>query len=488
MSSREGTRKRSPLKGKGGLVGVLVLVLLAIFLIRDLRNPVREPGENPWIGDFVVMRPEEVTRLEVREGDQVRYAVAKQGDQWRVEQPYQARADKERVESLIGDLLKAPIANEVPRSARDPAPFGLDRPSFEVILTAGRTRKSIRVGKAAPAGAFYAQIEGHRQFFVLDDVQLNALKNQKPEELRDLVMVTADRDSVREIVLQRPSGEIKLERKAPEEWELAAPFRAKAFRYSVSQLLSELASLRADAYVGEVGGDLARYGLDRPRLKVIATDRSGRVALLIGAEAPKERGASAASPPGYYSMREGDTSVYRISNATYTNLDVDTSTLRDRTLLEFERDRVERIVLVNPHGNFELFKRGDDWWIASAGNVRADPERVSQILSTVQGEAAKHIEENPKDLARYGLAQPAIRLTLFLAGGRTQQLNLGSAVPGRDKLYYASITGVNAVFAVNDFVRQDLDLKLDQLKEQAPAPAGNAPNAPASNVPGNRPR
>ena len=63
-----------------------------------------------------------------------------------------------------------------------------------------------------------------------------------------------------------------------------------------------------------------------------------------------------------------------------------------------------------------LEKRGDDWWIASPLNARADKPAVDQLISQLQYAKVKAtVEENPTDadLTRYGLAPPRFEVTAY---------------------------------------------------------------------------
>ncbi|MBI3909411.1 MAG: DUF4340 domain-containing protein [Armatimonadetes bacterium] len=490
MSVNGRPKKQRPLRGKGGLVGVAVLVIIGIWLFLDLRNPVREPGENPHLADLVGLKPEQVTGLEVKDGGKTLFAVTKAREEWRVEQPFQGRADKGKIENLLKGLLDAAINGELPTSEQDPARYGLDKPQVELLLRVGSRQKVIRTGKPGPMGTdLYAQITGYRRFVVIAQSQVNEFKNQKPEDLRDKQILAVDRDSARRIALRTQAGETVLEKKGQDEWELTSPFRAKAGKYEATGLIENLTPLRAQRFVADNPPSLTQYGLDQPALTVTVTDKNGTHTLLFGRQAPAPQGKKTNGAPerGYYCVRSGDATVFLVDGLDYDGLNKDTSQLRDRTLLTFEESRAERMTITNSSGEIELQKRGDEWWLVRPENVKANRDRVVGILSSLRGDASRHVEENPADLNRYGLASPAIRVSVWTSGGQTQQLSLGAKVPGKDLAYYAQTSEAKAVFQVQEFVKRDLDvkpeeLKAEELKKTAAPPAG--PANPSAKSPG----
>ncbi|HEX9507113.1 MAG TPA: DUF4340 domain-containing protein, partial [Myxococcales bacterium] len=63
-----------------------------------------------------------------------------------------------------------------------------------------------------------------------------------------------------------------------------------------------------------------------------------------------------------------------------------------------------------------LEKKGNDWWITSPLNARADKSAVDQLISQLQNAKVKAtIEENPTDadLTKYGLDRPRFTVTAY---------------------------------------------------------------------------
>lgn len=94
-----------------------------------------------------------------------------------------------------------------------------------------------------------------------------------------------------------------------------------------------------------------------------------------------------------------------------------------------------------------------------------DPEQVnSNANSFLQIEAHSVIEQNPKDLAKYGLDNPTNTLTITLKDGSTRTLSLGdlSTTVGR---YFAYSKENDTVYTVFDLNATPIRKKLSELKK-----------------------
>src|SRR5437763_10027277 len=108
---------------------------------------------------------------------------------------------------------------------------------------------------------------------MLSTTQVNDLKDKKHDDLRDKRLIEVkDEKEVRKVVLQRPVGTVELNRRGEDKWDMTQPFAAPADRFDADNLITQARS-DADSLVENPGPDLAKYGLDRPRLTVRLADK-----------------------------------------------------------------------------------------------------------------------------------------------------------------------------------------------------------------------
>ncbi|MBM3459105.1 MAG: DUF4340 domain-containing protein, partial [Armatimonadetes bacterium] len=461
-------KKGGPLQGRGGLVAMGLVVLMGIWLWFDFQAPEsRDPDELPRVTEYVRLRAGEVNRVEVRRGE-TSFLLAKQGKNWAFEKPRPYRAGSKSVEDWLKSLLdEATVTQTVAGKPSNLADYGLDKPQAEVVFTRGTETRTLQLGSdfrtpgSSTAGSsFYAREAKDGRLFLIGSLQADDIRKKKVEDFRDKRMFTFTEDTaVSRVVLRRQVDTLDVERQGSENWVIRSPFSAPADRFDVDSLVSGLREAQADGFADDAVTDLAKYGLDRPRLKAEVTLKSGVETVLFGADAPSSK---------VYAMREGEREVALLLKTTFDTLNKKPADLRERKLITLEREKIRTIEIKTPETQVRIQRSGENAWQYAVGPNGtlgpAKPESVTTILSSALAPAYRHVQEAPIDWKKYGLDAPAISVTLSDGSGAAQTLLLGKQTSG--KQYYARGTA-NAVFEVNEFVRNDLNVKPDFFKPGA---------------------
>jgi Domain of unknown function (DUF4340) len=140
--------------------------------------------------------------------------------------------------------------------------------------------------------------------------------------------------------------------------------------------------------------------------------------------------------------------------------------LRDKRILNIDRDKVDRLEVVNGDSTLALIKGAGDWKISTPVDARGDFGTVEGLVSRLQSAEMKSIAaENATDLKQYGLDKPGVLVTISLGSARAQ-LALGSKTDKGD--VYARDVSRNMVVTVgadlltelqkgaNDYRRKDV--------------------------------
>jgi hypothetical protein len=185
--------------------------------------------------------------------------------------------------------------------------------------------------------------------------------------------------------LSGPAGRLSLER-ADGLWRLGAPLQAEADAEAVQDALDALVHVElGEPFTGRAAAD---YGLATPRITVQATLESGEVLRLdLGDDSPAGGGT-------YVRDRAGALRLSRSPLALALPLDADA--WRNRELLRFARSAVTRLSLDRPTGRVELVKDDRGWWLgASERRVRADADRVDQLLEALANLRVERFADAP---------------------------------------------------------------------------------------------
>jgi hypothetical protein len=144
---------------------------------------------------------------------------------------------------------------------------------------------------------------------------------------------------------------------------------------------------------------------------------------------------------------------------------LDTGEKRDK-VFAVEADKIEEITIKSESGDRTTLKKdGGGWQIAAPAGATADPTEASGIstnLSTL--EQQRVVDENPKELKDFGLAEPRIEVT-FKEGGKEQTLQIGSKTPTGNDLY-AKIAGQPKVFLIAAYLESTFNRSTFDLRDK----------------------
>lgn len=119
-------------------------------------------------------------------------------------------------------------------------------------------------------------------------------------------------------------------------------------------------------------------------------------------------------------------------------------------LVNFTTTDVASVTLENPEGTFVIEPKGSDWVLVTPTDLRYDSSKLSSIVINASSVVAdKIIEENPKDLAIYGLDNPK-KVTVKDKSGKSVTLEIGSMTPTKSA-YYVMPADKNTVYTVGTY-------------------------------------
>src|SRR5439155_11193632 len=190
-------------------------------------------------------------------------------------------------------------------------------------------------------------------------------------------------------------------------------------------MTTALAQLSVVRVIDENPTELKDYGLAAPRIEIaFKTDADKTLAhtLLIGEKSPT--GAD------LFAERQGQKRVFLIPAYQESSFNRSTFDLRDKTVLKFERDKVDGIEVSAGGKPLQLAKEGGDWKLAKPLQVRADFGAVEGLIGRLQTLQMKSIvasDPSAADLKKYGLDKPAEAVNLSMASARASLVIGGKA-------------------------------------------------------------
>ena len=227
---------------------------------------------------------DEVEKIELKQRGKPLFVLSRTGSEWLMEQPRELQGDRSAVNEILNKLKDGKTQAFVTEKAASVKPYGLDEPDIEVTLWLGKdkAKKQLKIGDAKSADRYYAQDEARDPIFTVDSTFVAALRKDL-FALRDKKIVQFSRSRVNKIELVYADSAIVCQKDTSDNWRVTAPIVRKAKKWKVSGILSDIETLRAEAFVAQKARDLSRYGLDAPRITAkLWDDRDIQTQVFLG--------------------------------------------------------------------------------------------------------------------------------------------------------------------------------------------------------------
>lgn len=265
-------------------------------------------------------------------------------------------------------------------------------------------------------------------------------------------------DAIDELTIASSSGDTTRLQKSGGTWQIVEPVKADADGAGPSAIATSLSSLEIERVLDEKPTDVKEYGLEPPRMTVAFT--AG------GDKTPKRLLLGDKTPGGgeLYARRDGDPRVFLLASFLETTFNKTTFDLRDKSIIAFDRGKVDRIELARGTTTLQFTKQGEvEWGIAKPIATRGDFGAIDGLLNTLSStQVQKFIAPESPDLATYGLDKPEARVTLS-GGGTERSLVLGSSIEGTR---YAKDSGRPWIFTVGENLVNDLRKELVEFRRK----------------------
>lgn len=233
-------------------------------------------------------------------------------------------------------------------------------------------------------------------------------------------------------------------------WQIVRPVDTPADEPTAEGFVDQLAEARPSSTEPITTDRRKAFGLDPPAASVEFRTAGGRQHTLL-------LGDKDFSGDDVYAIVDGQPKVSLLPLSLLTTADKSLKDLRDMSVLHIDSADVSSFTLKNPSGDLAVTRDAKDstlWNFTEPEKAAADADVVDGILDALSSARISDIvSEKPENLARYGLATPAIAFSAAKTGGGQSSLVLGKKDGDG---YYARDLSRPMIFKV----QQDLYAKL----------------------------
>ncbi|HEU5118382.1 MAG TPA: DUF4340 domain-containing protein, partial [Isosphaeraceae bacterium] len=325
----------------------------------------------------------DVTRVEISGGAET-IVLKREGRDWRLIEPVNARADGSTVDLLITalkDLRKPPDSEPL---KGEPGSFGLEPPERVVKLFVGKAEEPVAVlelGKKFSTDRYrYVRAKGAKSPEVAETVLIEAV-DLPVNGWRDRLLFDVASYGVTGFEVTGEKRSLAAERR-DQAWTLTDPIQAPAEPLKIEGLLGGLTSLRVvegeEGYAENDAADLTRYGLEKPAWKILLKTGAGSQTVEIGNALPGDKGE-------YYARRVPENDVVVVRGQVLLELEADPHTLRSKQVTQLNPSRVDYLTIKAGDLEHRMARTQEGWKLESPVKAGADAQRIENLIALLNG-------------------------------------------------------------------------------------------------------
>ena len=296
--------------------------------------------------------------------------------------------------------------------------------------------------------------------FFFYDKKEEAVKQLKEEQLK--LLPTAEKE-VSEFWINyiKENRQIKVVREN-DAWQLVQPLSAKGDVKAIEKLLTNVITARKDAVLFEKVEQpkLEELGLGDHEVEMGLKYANQETVIIFGDRGPTNNVA--------YAMFKGRPEVYRVHSDLKKEVSQDAYALRDKVILDFDPAKMRRLEIVKSgKPKVVITQEQSKWNMLEPTTGIASMAKVLEYLFAIKnGEIKAFADENPANLAPYGLSSPMLQLTIYQEKKEKPYiLTIGDKDRAR-RGYFAKVNQMEKVFDVEEDLVNTLLLNMDKLLEE----------------------
>jgi hypothetical protein len=443
-------------------LALLLAILGGFYYVYEVRWGAAREEAAARKGRVFTADTKDVTAVQLKRGDES-VRLQRDGENWQLVEPVKARGSRPAVDELLATVLTAKIDREIDANPKSLADFGLDKPAADITLMLKDGKAlGLQLGAKNPTGVWvYARERDKPAVFVLGESVLRDA-TKAVADFRDRTILAFDAKDVSGFEIVLPDQTLAVEGE-PRAWRITRPVALRADNETVTEFLDRLTGQKVKEFVAETPAVRDAYGLERPVRIAIHTgrdkDRVTRTLLLGKVDAAKK---------GVYAMRAGESSVLLLPDDVWNQVPKNVGVLRNKTVVEVERDKVAKVEIESPKGSVTVAREGDQWKIVAPQALPADQVEVGTVLTKLNDLRAQgFLSADATAIPRY-LGKPEVRVALTDQAGATTTLLLAPSPEkrGGTPSAYAAVADKGPVTLVDAKALADLGRTANELRDR----------------------
>ncbi len=335
----------------------------------------------------------------------------REGDDWRLAKPVSDLCNNKMVVEIINKLkdLKVDKNDFITEDDSNLTKYGFDVPKITVTIEQRGRTETVIFGHSLD-NKVYTKRKDAPSIFMVGETILTDL-TIKPNDIRDRTVCSFEPLYVKKINIKVGETTVSIGKTKDYDWRFITPIDILADTESFKGLLNAIQGMEIQGFVADNQEDMTQWGLDAPVADVEVIKEDGKTLAHIQVGRKDEMGKLC------YIKRSGQNSIFMVKTEDfYDRVSDPLLTLRDRLLIDYNKDDAERLVVEKKDRTFICEKSKDDptkWILIEPIKTMADMIPLKNIIWSLSFfKAETYVVKSPKNLSEYGLDNPTIKVTV----------------------------------------------------------------------------
>lgn len=394
-----------------------------------------------------------IQRIQVlRENNSLEFK--KSGETWEISGDIRAHADKDAIMNFLQSIQFSRVKEFVNENPDTLKSYGLNPPKLKLVLESDKTH-TLSLGNLKEGKGYFAKINDSKNI-VLVDTKLFETLSQKTVAFLDKTLLEFEEEEILEMALQSENEAIRVVRGENDDWSILSPIKSPADLATINSLLFDLKEAHIEEFIKISMNIPASFGLDTPQKSLNLKMKNSKTWTL-------ELGNQSADGQQVFAQRTGEATVFSISKEVVDKLFRDLHDLRNKKLLKFENEEVDKILIQTPDKLFELRKKGSQWSLEKPEKIKTD-HIGNDLVWTLKGLEFNSTITPPLSTDVSRMNSPTFTIRLFKnAQEEVAALKVGKLFE-QEQEYLVEVGGLQ--YRVKNKYLDSIPLNLDKFKQK----------------------
>jgi hypothetical protein len=328
----------------------------------------------------------------------------KTGKVWEVSGNISAQGDKDAIMNFLQAIQFSRVTEFVDEAPESMGPYGLNPPKLKLVLDFDNGSQTLSLGNLKEGKGYFGRINDSKNI-ILVGTRLFEVLSQKTVEFLDKTLFEYEEKEILQLSLQSKSETIRMIRNKNDSWNIQSPIKTAADLSTVNSLLFDLKEAQITNYIKTSMDIPESFGLDNSQKSISLKIKNSKTWIL-------QLGNQSADGQQVFAQRTGQKIVFSISKEVVDKLFRSLHDLRNKKILRFKSDEVNKILIQTPDNLFELRKNGPQWSLEK-------PEKIktynigNDLVWTLKGLEFSSIITPPLPDNLSGMDSPSFTLRIF---------------------------------------------------------------------------